>query len=188
MEMSSYAPNSFLSQLILRNPNGVQSQANSSSFERQGAPYYNKPFQGPEPAVVSRTPMAPKSVPREVLEQRARTPCKHFEHHLGWCPYGSGCHFRHDYSRIATRGSSSTSTATSLASSTCSSLRSSPAPSGPYQAAFVAHAPAPHRLPRVPKHEFTPRTVGGTTYFPIRLDNARLGYVTLSGVEVFTDY
>lgn len=35
-------------------------------------------------------------------------------------------------------------------------------------------------------HEFTPRTIGGTTYFPIRLDGARLGYVTPSGVQVFT--
>jgi hypothetical protein len=37
-------------------------------------------------------------------------------------------------------------------------------------------------------HGFTPRNIGGTTYFPIRLDDARLGYVTLSGVEVFTDH
>ena len=36
-------------------------------------------------------------------------------------------------------------------------------------------------------HDFVPRTIGGTTYFPIRLDEARLGYVTPSGVEVFTD-
>jgi len=36
-------------------------------------------------------------------------------------------------------------------------------------------------------HDFVPRTVGGTTYFPIRLDEACLGYVTPSGVEVFTD-
>ena len=35
---------------------------------------------------------------------------------------------------------------------------------------------------------FTPRTIGGTTYFPIRLDEARLGYVTPTGVEVFTDH
>ena len=36
-------------------------------------------------------------------------------------------------------------------------------------------------------HDFVPRTIGGTMYFPIRLDVARLGYVTPSGVEVFTD-
>jgi hypothetical protein len=53
----------------------------------------------------------------------------------------------HDYLRIATRSSSSTSTAPSLASSTCTSLRSSPTPSGQYQTAFVAHAPP--RFPRV---------------------------------------
>jgi len=186
--MSSYAPNSYLTQLILRHPDGVQSKANSLSFARDGAPYYNKPFQGPEATLSSRTPMAPNLVPREVLEQRARTPCKHFEHHQGWCPFGSGCHFFHDYLRIAARGSPSTSTAPSLASSTCSSLRSSPVPSGLYQSAFVAHAPAPPRFPRVPQHEFAPRTMGGTTYFPIRLGSARLGYVTLSGVEVFTDH
>jgi hypothetical protein len=34
-------------------------------------------------------------------------------------------------------------------------------------------------------HQFTPRTIGGTTYFPIRLGDAHLGYVTPSGVEVF---
>ena len=37
-------------------------------------------------------------------------------------------------------------------------------------------------------HNFTPRTIGGTTYFPIRLGSARLGYVTPSGVQVFTDH
>lgn len=37
-------------------------------------------------------------------------------------------------------------------------------------------------------HSFAPRAIGGTTYFPIRLGNARLGYVTPSGVEVFTDH
>ena len=37
-------------------------------------------------------------------------------------------------------------------------------------------------------HDFTPRTIGGTTYFPIRLGSARLGYVTPSGVQVFTDH
>lgn len=117
----------------------------------------------------------------------------------------------HDYLRIATRGSSLTSTAPSLASSTCSSLRSSPTPSvnGPYQAAFAAHALAPPHISRVPRelsvlglvspfivktcpfsteHGFTPRTIGGTTYFPIRLGNARLGYVTPSGVEVFAGH
>ena len=75
----------------------------------------------------------------------------------------------------------------------------------------MAHPPAPSRIPRVPRefsvfglvsrsvvkicprffsteHEFTPRTIGGTTYFPIRLGSASLGYVTLSGVEVFTDH
>jgi hypothetical protein len=31
-------------------------------------------------------------VPRDVLEQRRRMACKHFEHHLGWCPYGVECH------------------------------------------------------------------------------------------------
>ena len=36
--------------------------------------------------------------------------------------------------------------------------------------------------------EFTPRTIGGTTYFPIDLDEARLGYVTPTGVEVFTGH
>jgi hypothetical protein len=115
----------------------------------------------------------------------------------------------HDYSRIGARGSPPTSTVPSLASSTSSSLRSSPAPSGLYQATFVPHVPAPPRIPRVPRefsvlgcyralllrsalfsteHGFTPRTIGGTTYFPIRLGSARLGYVTLSGVEVFTNH
>ena len=37
-------------------------------------------------------------------------------------------------------------------------------------------------------HTFTPRTIGGTTYFPIALGNAHLGYVTPSGVEVFTGH
>ena len=37
-------------------------------------------------------------------------------------------------------------------------------------------------------HGFVPRTIGGTTYFPIRLDGARLGYVTPTGVQVFTDH
>jgi len=84
----------------------------------------------------------------------------------------------HDFLRFAIRGSSPTTTnpSTKLASSTCSSLRSNPVPSDLYQAAFVAHATALPRLPRVPQHEFSPRTIGGTTYFPIRLGNARLGY------------
>lgn len=33
-----------------------------------------------------------KSLPLDIRAQRARTPCKHFEHHLGWCPYGMNCH------------------------------------------------------------------------------------------------
>ena len=33
-----------------------------------------------------------KSLPLDIMAQRARTPCKHFEHHLGWCPYGIRCH------------------------------------------------------------------------------------------------
>jgi hypothetical protein len=114
----------------------------------------------------------------------------------------------HDYLRIAALGSPSTS-APSLASSTSSSLRSSPVLSSLYQAPFVSHVSA---LPRLPppsrefsvigwccvsifktcllatEHEFIPRTIGGTTYFPIRLGNAHLGYVTPSGVKVFTDY
>jgi hypothetical protein len=57
----------------------------------------------------------------------------------------------HDYLRIATRSSPSTSSVPSLASSTCSSLRSSPAPSGLYQAAFVARAPTHPRIHRVPR-------------------------------------
>jgi len=31
-------------------------------------------------------------LPRDILELRAQTSCKHFEHHLGWCPYGMNCH------------------------------------------------------------------------------------------------
>ncbi|KAH9988841.1 hypothetical protein BJV77DRAFT_964224 [Russula vinacea] len=138
---------------------GVHNQANSSSFARYGG-----------------APMAQKLIPHDVLEQRARTPCKHFEHHGGWCPYGSECHFLHDYSRLTSRGSSSGSNPPSVASSTCSSLRSSPVPSLPYQAPFVPHAYAPPRFSHAPR---------GTTYFPIRLGDAHLGYVTPSGVEVF---
>lgn len=37
-------------------------------------------------------------------------------------------------------------------------------------------------------HDFVPRHIGGTTYFPIRLDEARLGYITPSGVEVFMNH
>ena len=53
----------------------------------------------------------------------------------------------HDYLRLATRGSSPTTNPSSLASSTCSSLRSSPVPTGRYQPASIAQAPA-LRAPR----------------------------------------
>ena len=92
-------------------------------------------------------------LPRDVLEQRARTPCKHFEHHQGWCPYGVDCHLSvasdvgcteshlycslHDYSRLSSRPRSTASSPSSLASSTASSLRSSPVPSTMYHPSDV---------------------------------------------------
>jgi hypothetical protein len=54
--------------------------------------------------------------------------------------------------------------------------------SGWYRVPLLRHYPSST------EHEITPRTIGGTTYFPIHLGDARLGYVTLSGVEVFTDH
>ncbi|KAN0138771.1 hypothetical protein V8E53_003159 [Lactarius tabidus] len=139
----------------------------------------------------------PKSLPLDIMAQRARTPCKHFEHHLGWCPYGMRCHFLHDYARLTLRassmgGSNDNSTCPSLVSSASSSPRDSPIPSGPYYPApGVAANPyvysaTPGQM--IPRHGFIPRTVGGTTYFPIRLDAVRLGFVTPAGVEVFTDH
>lgn len=80
---------------------GIHNQANSSSLARYGgAPPHNNnklPLfpSWPETSFPQRTaPMTAQNiiVPHEVLEQRARTPCKHFEHHGGWCPYGSECH------------------------------------------------------------------------------------------------
>ncbi|KAI9439986.1 hypothetical protein H4582DRAFT_1565724 [Lactarius indigo] len=138
------------------------------------------------------------SLPHDVLEQRAQTPCRHFEHHLGWCPYGINCHFLHDYSRLPSRpssfgGSIGPSTCPSLASSSASSPRGSPVPSGPYCLSSGVANPYAHSaattapMSRISYHEFVPRSVGGTTYFPIRLDPVRLGYVTPTGVEVFTD-
>lgn len=140
-----------------------------------------------------------KPLPFGILEQRAQTPCRHFEHHLGWCPYGVNCHFLHDYSRLSSRssslaGSSGPSTCPSLASSATSSPRDSPVPSLPYyppssvSANLYAYPGSTEAsMSRIPHHGFVPRNVGGTTYFPIRLDAARLGYVTPVGVEVFTD-
>ncbi|KAH9002963.1 hypothetical protein EDB86DRAFT_3073455 [Lactarius hatsudake] len=138
------------------------------------------------------------SLPHDVLQQRAQTPCRHFEHHLGWCPYGMNCHFLHDYSRLSSRpnvseGSIGPSTCPSLASSSASSPRGSPVPSAPYYLSSgvvenpYAYSTAATAMSRIPHHGFVPRSVGGTTYFPIRLDAARLGYVTPTGVEVFTD-
>ena len=56
----------------------------------------------------------------------------------------------HDRSRFAPRSSPSASTS-SLAPSTCSSLRSSPLPSGPFQAPIVPYAPAHPRFSHVPR-------------------------------------
>ena len=54
------------------------------------------PFQTTEmgfPSLQAQHGMVPlKSLPPDIVAQRARTPCKHFEHHLGWCPYGIRCH------------------------------------------------------------------------------------------------
>jgi hypothetical protein len=49
----------------------------------------------PAPAPYPRQPLSgsrQQLLPRDVLEQRARMPCKHFEHYQGWCPYGVDCH------------------------------------------------------------------------------------------------
>ncbi|KAF8485708.1 hypothetical protein DFH94DRAFT_707194 [Russula ochroleuca] len=199
--MSSFAPNTYMPQPLSGHRIGIHNQANPMSFARYSAPYpghHNKlplsPWPETETSFRPRTAQtAQKLIPHDVLEQRARTPCRHFEHHGGWCPYGSECHFFHDYSRLTPRGSSSGSNPPSVASSTCSSsLRSSPVPSLPYQAPFVPHAPVPAYVPprfsSPPRQQFTPRTIGGTTYFPIRLGDASLGYVTPSGVEVFMDH
>ena len=43
-------------------------------------------------ACLQRDTSPQKPLPLDILEQRAQTPCKHFEHHLGWCPYGMNCH------------------------------------------------------------------------------------------------
>ncbi|KAH9068395.1 hypothetical protein EDB83DRAFT_2518744 [Lactarius deliciosus] len=136
------------------------------------------------------------SLPHDVLQQRAQTPCRHFEHHLGWCPYGMNssmitlaCHRAPNFSE----GSVGPSTCPSLASSSASSPRGSPVPSAPYYLSSgvvenpYAYPTAAAAMSRIPHHGFVPRSVGGTTYFPIRLDAARLGYVTPTGVEVFTD-
>ncbi|KAI0268437.1 hypothetical protein BGY98DRAFT_938220 [Russula aff. rugulosa BPL654] len=75
----------------------------------------------------------------------------------GLVPFWFGVPLLHDYLRVATRGSSPTTNPSSLASSTCSSLRSSPVPSGRYQPAFIAQAPAL----RAPHHTFTPAPLAG---------------------------
>ncbi|KAI0281529.1 hypothetical protein BC826DRAFT_974604 [Russula brevipes] len=181
-------------QLVPGYPFGIQNPHQGDSLPFAGAgyglpapvPYHANPlpFQRAEPGF---PPQAPHIIPQDVLEQRKRTLCRHFEHHLGWCPYGAECHFLHDHSRLPSRASS---TSPSHASSAASSLRSSPVPFIPwyprgasYRAAFAP--PPPPRLAR--HHEFTTRTIGGTTYFPIRLDESRLGYMTPNGVEVFTN-
>ncbi|KAF8274657.1 hypothetical protein EI94DRAFT_1782218 [Lactarius quietus] len=142
----------------------------------------------------------PKALPHDIRAQRARTPCKHFEYHLGWCPYGMNCHFLHDYARLPSRassfgGSSDSSSCPSFASSASSSPRDSPIPFPPYYPSpGVAANPYAYSIAstvpmnRIPRHGFVPRAVGGTTYFPIRLDAVRLGFVTPVGVEVFTDH
>ncbi|KAI0295887.1 hypothetical protein B0F90DRAFT_1123950 [Multifurca ochricompacta] len=151
-------------------------------------------------------------LPRDVLEQRARTPCLHFEHHLGWCPYDMDCHFLHDYSRFPSRVDSGASSGPPTPSSSSNSFHSSPMllpayfpPSG---SSYSSQPPSLFQVPRKSHtahlhlryifltlflsgfidHGFVPQTFGGTTYFPIRLDNARLGYVTPTGVQVFTDH
>ncbi|KAH9954354.1 hypothetical protein BC827DRAFT_969254 [Russula dissimulans] len=195
--MSSFLSNIHAPQLVSGHPFGGAHNNNNYGIPAL-APYYTKPprFALPETAFPLPAPTAQHLIPRDVLEKRSQTPCKHFEHHLGWCPYGKGCHFLHDYSRLSSRGTSATPSLASN-SSASSSLRSSPVPSGlwyppplnSFQAGPVFGAPPPtYRVPPVPRHGFVPRTIGGTTYFPIRLDPSRLGYVTLRGVEVFTDH
>ncbi|KAI0246030.1 hypothetical protein BJV78DRAFT_1286816 [Lactifluus subvellereus] len=176
----SFVSNLHPPQSVPGHPFGLYKDVNPSSL----LPY---PVAAPVPYPAQPPLGAPQQfLPRDVLEQRARTPCKHFEHNQGWCPYGVDCHFLHDHSRLSSRPGSTTSSPPSLASSTASSLRSSPVPSTMYypsgvnQSAGACDAP----LYRVPRHGFTPRTIGGTTYFPIRLDGARLGYVTPVGVQL----
>jgi len=202
--MSSFVSNIPAPQLVSGHPFGGAFNDNSNAtFAGYGMPApasyhdYAKPprFLLPEAAFPLPAPIAQDVIPREVLEKRAKTPCKHFQYHKGRCPYGKECHFLHDYSRFPSRDTSATPSLASD-SSASSSVRSSPVPSGLWyppplnslQAGPVFSAPS-YRAPRAAPHNgFVPRLIGGTTYFPIRLDQSRLGYVTPRGVEVFTDH